>query len=458
MPSKSKSLHSKSTPELLPRAVEANPIVAASSQGGGDGISINLTINNSNPGVGGVNHFPGPEEGTEGASLAEHTFGNAGAFQSRNNTASAGGEIVEVARSPTHKKRRGNKKAGDHKTTFESEFSPVGGFDQKACRAFLAKNHWPIGLQEAMVKSCMKMPVRFFITDDSGSMLTNDGNRLVGNDPRKKKLIKCTRWSELTQSLRFHAELSEISHAPSEFRMLNNAEPVLVGKNDDQGQGLELINEILDDSPGGQTPICAQINEVVRKIQEMDDLLRNNNQTAAVIICTDGVSTDGDVATAMKPLQDLPVWVVVRLCTDDDELIEYWNNIDGELELEMDVLDDIKGEAIEVKTANPWLHYGEALHRLREFGASIKEMDLIDEAALSSEQMAVIAAVLSGTGNVRDLPHPDEDFDSFCSEIKKNSTEDKWIYDPIIERPTPWIDMKELQKMYGSGSSACNIS
>ena len=45
------------------------------------------------------------------------------------------------------------------------------------------------------------------------------------------------------------------------------------------------------------------------------------------------MSTDGDVATAMKPLQDLPVWVVVRLCTDDEELIEYWNNIDGELEL-----------------------------------------------------------------------------------------------------------------------------
>ena len=60
----------------------------------------------------------------------------------------------------------------------------------------------------------------------------------------------------------------------------------------------------------------------------MEDDLRNNNQTAAVIICTDGVSTDGDIAAA-KPLQDLPVWVVVRLCTDDEELIEYWNNIDG---------------------------------------------------------------------------------------------------------------------------------
>eukprot|EP01034_Spumella_vulgaris_P015571 gene15571-19896_t len=70
------------------------------------------------------------------------------------------------------------------------------------------------------------------------------------------------------------------------------------------------------------------------------------NQKALVVIATDGEASDGEVAEAMRPLKDLPVW------------------------------------AKEIHAYNPWLTYGEPLQRLREFGCSVKELDLLDERRL----------------------------------------------------------------------------
>ena len=50
----------------------------------------------------------------------------------------------------------------------------------------------------------MKIPIRFFLVDDSGSMLSNDGKKRIFKGD-KSKVISCTRWSELTDALTFHA-------------------------------------------------------------------------------------------------------------------------------------------------------------------------------------------------------------------------------------------------------------
>ncbi len=52
-------------------------------------------------------------------------------------------------------------------------------------------------------------------------------------------------------------------------------------------------------------------------------------------------------------------FLLCRLCTDEPAIVRYWNNIDTELELEMDVIDDLCGEAAEIHENNPWLTYGE---------------------------------------------------------------------------------------------------
>lgn len=58
-------------------------------------------------------------------------------------------------------------------------------------------------------------------------------------------------------------------------------------------------------------------------------------QQAVLTIVTDGKPTDGDLAHAMQPLSALPVWVVVRLCTDEQDVVDYWGNLDNVVEIEV---------------------------------------------------------------------------------------------------------------------------
>ena len=52
----------------------------------------------------------------------------------------------------------------------------------------------------------------------------------------------------------------------------------------------------------------------------------------------------GDVIEALRPLTLLPVWVVIRLCTNEVNIVNFWNNIDKQIELDMDVIDDLVGK------------------------------------------------------------------------------------------------------------------
>jgi hypothetical protein len=61
-------------------------------------------------------------------------------------------------------------------TEGQASNSPI---NEGAIREFLsAKHHWPEGLQTQLVSSLKKIPLRFFICDDSGSMMTSDGHRV----------------------------------------------------------------------------------------------------------------------------------------------------------------------------------------------------------------------------------------------------------------------------------------
>mmetsp|Transcript_13377 Transcript_13377/g.26743 ORF Transcript_13377/g.26743 Transcript_13377/m.26743 type:complete len:373 (-) Transcript_13377:92-1210(-) len=318
--------------------------------------------------------------------------------------------------------------------------------NEGGAREFLSAQGFPAGLQDAFVESLRKLPMRFFIVDDSGSMSINDGKRVVTRGT-KKAMLACSRWVELTESLKFHVNFARQASAPTEFRLLNGAAPVKVGTTDaGEADRCVALNAILEGSPGGATPLCRHIREVSAQIRAAEGELRRNGQRACLIIATDGEASDGNISQAMAPLKDLPVWVVVRLCTDEEKIVNYWNGIDEELELSMDVLDDLSGEAAEVHAVNPWLTYGEPMHRLREFGILIKEMDVMDSDKLSLDQIRKFCSIIFG-GAVDNYPHPELDFKAFLTAVDGENKRTFKVWDPMTKRPKDWIDKKKLGQL-----------
>ncbi len=316
--------------------------------------------------------------------------------------------------------------------------------DPTAIKEFLRGHGWPEGLQDTMIRNLQKIPFRFFICDNSGSMSTNDGHKLVNGANGQPRFVNCTRWAELTHTLTFHSQLARVAQAPSEFRLLNNSPPLIIGDGTGLSEGhYQRFQQLLSDSPSGGTPLCSHIGEVVNRIRAMAPQLRANGQKACVVILTDGESSDGDIANAMRPLKDLPAWVVVRLCTDEDNIVDYWNNVDEVLELDMDVLDDLQGEAKEIRAVNPWLTYAEPLHRLREFGIPIKEIDLLDEVRLSKDQIRLFVSLLLG-GSIEDYPHPDVDLKGFEAAVRARQDKIGMTHSPIHLRKRPWIRLENL--------------
>jgi hypothetical protein len=154
----------------------------------------------------------------------------------------------------------------------------------------------------------------------------------------------CSRYEELSHALMiFHAGFAKAAFAPTEFRFLNaTADSLRIGFDPvhEKPRDYDAFITRLGILRSGGTPLCHHIREITQDIENRAAQLRATGQKACIIIATDGESSDGNISDALRPLKNLPVWVVIRLCTSDRKIVDYWNNVDRELELSMDVLDD----------------------------------------------------------------------------------------------------------------------
>lgn len=330
------------------------------------------------------------------------------------------------------------------------------------------------GLIEALQKNSLTFPLRIWVVDNSGSMNAHDGNRMV-NSSRKDsvRVVPCTRWKELQGTIEYHAQMAALLQAPTIFRMLNDpgaaAGPQLFGVAD---KGPAMIHSDLSTAlsvidtarPSGVTPLMQHVLSIRSKVAEMAPALTQRGQRVAVILATDGLPTDergihghgqkAQFIDAMRSLEGLPVWVVIRLCTDDKAVVKFYNDLDEQLELSLEVLDDFISEGTEVHAVNPWITYGLPLHRMREMGFHDRLFDLVEERTLTRDEVQEFCALIFGRVKMGKVGDASADFKSFALEINKIAESETKQWSPAKKKVMPWIDAKALKKQY---SKSCTI-
>merc|ERR1719433_541417 len=138
----------------------------------------------------------------------------------------------------------------------------------------------------------------------------------------------------------------------------------------------------------GTTPLGERLREVHHLLQHTFVQQALQGLRCVVVVATDGMPTvvGSGVPSEQAKLEvvqelrrlcsDLNAFIVVRLSTDEDETVAFYNKIDDDVELNLEVLDDLEGEAKELREAgNGWLTYSPEIHMIREGGTFAKLMD-----------------------------------------------------------------------------------
>lgn len=329
------------------------------------------------------------------------------------------------------------------------------------------------GLVSTLSSIANYFPLRIWVVDNSGSMNRSDGQRIVANSRNKTvKLVQCTRWNEIQETVEYHAQMAALLNAPTNFRLLNHPgsgpQEFSVA---DKGEGMvhddvRVAKQTMSSAyPTGVTPLAEHVHHIREYVATIEYDLRNQGKRVAIILATDGLPTNShgiggfqerqEFVQALRSLEGLPVWVVVRLCTDEDEVVEFYNSIDSQLELSIEVLDDFISEAQEVHEFNPWLTYTLPLHRMREMGIPNRLFDLLDERKLTKTEVRDFCVLLFGQGNFDGAPDPETDFEGFMRTVTDLVSREEEQWDPVKRKMKPVLSVKKMNDMYGE--SGCSV-
>jgi hypothetical protein len=301
-------------------------------------------------------------------------------------------------------------------------------------------------------------------------MMQKDGHRMLEMKDGSFNMVECTRWRELTETVKYHAGLAGLLKGPTSFQLLNQAAeyPTMsvawdaVDTASVTNDAANVVTVIQTAMPRGATPLAEKTRDLAKKVQQMKgSVLAKSGAKVVVVIGTDGLPTmEGlsseharqDFVQSLRSFQNLPVWLVVRLCTDEKDVVDFYNTLDEQLEfLDVDVLDDFLAEAQEIHACNPWLNYAQPLHRLRERGMNNRLFDLLDERLLTKDELMDFCQLLFGTSGSEPsaaLPDPNADWSSFLKTVEDQQEDETTPWNPVTRKRERWVNVGILKSVY----------
>lgn len=321
---------------------------------------------------------------------------------------------------------------------------------------YLKNQGFSMGMIRAFHSQKESFPLRVWILDNSSAMNVRDAHIVRGN--QLQSINNVTRWEELKDCLLFHTELTARFLLPTRFSLVNAPQQGLpqyfsLAQSGNLIEEQQTLHNVLTYVlPNGPTPITPQLQLLHAYISSIASQLNARQYVVPIVITTQGLPTNANGETSsvvineffqmLQSFECLPVSIALRLCTDDDKAIDFYNSVDKRLKL--DVLDDFYGEALEAYLRNPWLTYGIALHRYREMGFRVRALDILDERALTKPELHEFCNFLFDVY----LPDPLLDWNNFIATIRECLSREQMQWNPIKKAFTPWIDIGLLMDTY----------
>ena len=193
------------------------------------------------------------------------------------------------------------------------------------------------------------MDARLWVVENSYAMQKKDAKLLKATANFERIVHKegVTRWEELSQCIDFHSKMAARCWIPTKFWLVNDPGGNMPkrfglcwGGPEGVSAELEQVNSVMDTVAVDHkaNPLAKQINRIEKYLSKEASRLDECDEFVGVVVCTQGVPTDErgnkgpdvikDFVRSLVSLSNLPVKIIFRLCTDNDQVVDFYNTLD----------------------------------------------------------------------------------------------------------------------------------